>query len=152
MQLIRRKPIAFSMAGILLAMGVFVALTSRTDNASAAEVKSSAGIYSLKVHKFVVGGTDPTLGTRKITVGVSINNVSNDQLLIVPGVQMFVGDASGKLFQITTRYLAVGTILGGPVASKQTLSQDVDFDIPVNVVPRDFACCMARRASSRLVR
>ncbi|HET6925188.1 MAG TPA: hypothetical protein VFH39_05150 [Candidatus Saccharimonadales bacterium] len=94
--------------------------------------------YGIKVISLNIGQTDQDSQNRHVTVTVSITNLSDQSMQVSPGLEMNLRTSDGSLYPMTAEYLPAGTVVGGPVAAKETRAMDVDFKLPASAVPAAF--------------
>jgi hypothetical protein len=94
-----------------------------------------AGNALFKIDNTVIYQPDPVTKTKRIAVTGIISNISTQQLLFSPGLQIFMADKAGKVYPVSSKYLQANQTLGGPIESKQNSPFSIDFDIDENSAP-----------------
>lgn len=79
------------------------------------------------------GNTDDNLD--KTSLEVTITNNDTSQILITPGLQFWIEDASGTVYPYTAEFLPSNKIVGGPLDSAKSMTMDLDFKLPSGVGP-----------------
>jgi hypothetical protein len=99
---------------------------------------TSAPQYQLSVDKLITSIPDTASNTQRVTIKISIKNLSGKILQISPGLQMFIIDQNKTSYNATAKYLPFGLTVGGPLANSASRTQDIDFEIPKTSVPKQF--------------
>lgn len=94
--------------------------------------------YNLQVTHIAVATADSSAASKRATVTTSLTNNGSQILQVSPGLQMFLVTDTGSIYNMTAKYLAPGTALGGPLAINGSMTINVDFDIPFNETPKTF--------------
>jgi hypothetical protein len=107
--------------------------------------------YQLAVNNEVVGQPNVTSQEKRVTVAITLTNLSASTLQISPGLQMTLIDQNAASYPMTANYLAYQQIIGGPLDPKARASYDIDFDIPANATPAAFSFQLDGGSQSSLI-
>lgn len=99
---------------------------------------SVANQFSVSATNLRIGGVDPIAQTKRVSITVTVNNVSNNTIQIAPGMQMQLTDTNGSTTFATAKYLSAGQTIGGPVPSGSSSVLSVDFEIAAAAQPKEF--------------
>ena len=73
---------------------------------------------------------------QRVHIGLSIDNTSPAIVQLSPGLQTLLVDKSGAIYPYTATYLSPGLTVGGPIAIGGHSLVELDYDLPLNAVPR----------------
>lgn len=87
----------------------------------------------------VNSSTRPDPNSMRLTLNVTLSNISPEILQTSPGLQMTVMDAAGVIHSYTAAYLPADAGVGGPLKPGASRTENLDFDVPPAVAARSLS-------------
>ena len=126
--------VAVSIAGSTLWMMTH----AETPDAVTPSVSNDAPSDLTEAGKFSVAVTKPqriTNDGQRVSVAITINNLSQEIMQFSPGLQVSIIDNTGDAYPATAEYVPPHTMIGGPIGPAETRTENLDFNVPINRQP-----------------
>lgn len=79
----------------------------------------------------------PANGSQRVSVAVRVTNTTEAELLLSPGLQFWIEDASGNRYPYTAEYDDPTVASGGPVGAYQVSNLQLNFTVPMDSAPTE---------------
>ncbi len=128
---------ALILVGIAAFFGLINNQPSGNENNSVLGTSQKQSEVAIKVLSTDQLEVESGYGKKVIRLGVEVQNDSNADLLLSPGLQTFLSGNNGTLYNYTAVYNNSQPV-GGVIESGSKIKLDLDYEIPNSVYPKSF--------------